>query len=118
VDDDPVVLGVAPVEDDRVAIDAANRELGLALRDDDPARIRSAVDENRVAGSRRVDGGLHRGRVLRNANDAAASAKPACRRRSDEQRDREQRRNDPIHAGVDTAKATVGFRSDGRAASV
>jgi hypothetical protein len=58
------------VEDDRVPVDAADGQARLLLRDDDPAGVGAAVDEDRIAGRGGGDRGLDRRRVLRHADDA------------------------------------------------
>jgi hypothetical protein len=65
VDDDAVPPSVLAVEDDGVAVYAPDRDVVLVARNDVPARVRPAVDEDRVARFRARDRLLDRRDVLR-----------------------------------------------------
>jgi hypothetical protein len=68
VDGDACSSRVLAVENDGVAVDASDRDVVLVARDDVPARIRAAVDEDRVARIGARDGFGNRGRVLGDAD--------------------------------------------------
>jgi hypothetical protein len=68
VDDDAAASRVLAVEDDGVAVDASDRDVVLLSRDDVPARVGAAVDEDRVARIGARDGLGDRRRVLRDAD--------------------------------------------------
>jgi hypothetical protein len=68
VDDDAVLAPVAAVEDDGVAVDSPDREVALALGDDDAARIRAGGKDDLVAGRCQCDRILERRCVVGNAD--------------------------------------------------
>jgi hypothetical protein len=81
VDDDARSSRVLAVENDGVAIDASDRDVVLVARDDVPARVGTAVDEDRVAGIGARDGFGDRRGVLGDADRRLrASAGEAERR--------------------------------------
>jgi hypothetical protein len=89
VHDDAGAPRVLAVEEDGVAVDAADRQVVLVARDDEPARIPAAADEDRVAGIRARDR-LGERRVLRDADRRrvrATTARRGERRERDDDRD-------------------------------
>lgn len=72
MDDDRVVSSIGTVEDDSVAIDAADRDSALRLRDDDAARVAAPIEANDVSGAGSAHCFLDRRDILRHANDVRA----------------------------------------------
>ena len=87
VDDEAVLPRPAAVEHDPVAVDAADRDVALAARDDVAAGVGARVEQDRVAAARRGDRRLHRRRVLWHADHRSRRRRRGRRR----QRQREQR---------------------------
>jgi hypothetical protein len=83
MDDDARPARVLTVEDDRVSINALDRDVVLVARDDVPAGIRAAVDEDRVPGIGARDR-LGEGRVLRDADRRLRVAAREAERRERE----------------------------------
>jgi hypothetical protein len=86
VHDDAGPARVLAVEDDRVSINAPNRDVVLVARDGVPAGVDAAVDEDRVAGIRPRDR-LGERRVLRDADrrTRVAAGKAERREREDDE---------------------------------
>ena len=97
---------VRAVEDDRVAIDAADRDPGLVLGHDDAARVEPGADEDHVAGLRRRDRCLDRRVVvghadqpalaLRRDRQAAASSSVPDHERDDDGEERTSETSSPL----------------------